>query len=82
MILTKEAGMNCKICGRVLKNTTSQQMGYGPVCYRKMFGNSIFVRNRERRTLKQRDTTAGDSTYCRIPGQMKVDDYLQSDGKT
>lgn len=71
--------MKCKMCGRALKNTVSRQVGYGPVCYRKMFGNSIFVRSRERSTLKQHDTMAGDNTYGLIMGQMKIDDYLQSD---
>jgi hypothetical protein len=79
MILTKEAGMKCKMCGRVLKNTMSRQAGYGPVCYRKMFGKYIYVRSRERSMLKQHETTTGDNTYCWIPGQMKVDDYLQFD---
>ena len=72
--------MKCKICGRVLKNTISRQAGYGPVCYRKMFGNSMLARSRECRKPKQHDAMTGDATYCLIPGQMKVDDYLQSDG--
>lgn len=79
MILIKEAGMKCKMCGKALKNTVSMQVGYGPICYRKMFGHSIFVRSREHNTLKQHDTMEGNSTYCWIPGQMKVDDFLHSD---
>lgn len=63
--------MKCKICGRPLKNAQSSRNGYGPVCYRKMFGNRAPVKH------QKHNMSSGDSTYCLIPGQMKVEEYLQ-----
>lgn len=63
--------MKCKICGRPLKNPQSSKIGYGPVCYRKMFGNKALVK------CQKHDISLCDSTYCLIPGQMKMEDYLQ-----
>jgi len=36
-----------------------------------MFGNKALVKR------QQRDISLDDSTYCLIPGQMKMEDYLQ-----
>lgn len=63
--------MKCKICGRALKNVKSREAGYGPVCYRKKFGANIPIKRRES-TL-----SAGKVSYCEVPGQMQVYDYLR-----
>lgn len=66
--------MKCKVCGRTLKRATSRDAGYGPVCYRRTFGCHIPVR------YGGHNPPAGNNTYCQIPGQMTIYDYLQSDG--
>ncbi len=72
--------MKCKICGRSLKSPQSIEAGYGPVCYRNFFGSSISVRIKKRTTSKQHDKTACDNTYCLIPGQMRLQEYLKVTG--
>ena len=63
--------MKCKICGRLLKRPQSSEVGYGPVCYRKMFGSSIPAKR------QKHNYSSGDNTYSQIPGQMKIEEYLQ-----
>lgn len=64
--------MICLKCGRKLKNVVSQQAGYGPVCYRRMFGTSL----RDGR----KDGAAGlDDVFCYdILGQITIEEYLQT----
>lgn len=81
MILTKEIGMRCKVCGRDLKNSVSRQAGYGPICYRKVFGSSL-VKRKESNALKWYNKIESENIYCLIPGQMNIEDYLQSNGMT
>ncbi len=64
--------MICLNCGRKLKSVESREAGYGPVCYRKMFGTSL----RSGRKSKVSET---DVTPCYdIPGQMTMEEYLQT----
>lgn len=72
--------MKCKICGKPLKNPRSREVGYGPVCYRRVFCSSISVQIRERSTSKQCIKTAGDNTHCLIPEQMRLQEYLKITG--
>ena len=65
--------MNCQGCGRALKSQKSRELGYGPVCYKKIFGTSAKIRG-----LSKREST-DDFPYYEIPGQMTMDDYLNSD---
>lgn len=72
--------MKCKICGKPLKCPESSEVGYGPVCYRRAFGSSTSVRIRNRSASKTYDKTVGDNTYCQIPGQMQLQEYLKITG--
>lgn len=66
--------MTCSLCGRKLKNEKSQEIGYGPVCYRRMFGSSL-------KRQRIRDRGGGeDIPYYDIPGQINIEDYLKSLG--
>ena len=64
--------MICLNCGRKLKSIASREAGYGPVCYRKMFGTSL------RSSRKDSISEKTDTPYYNIPGQMTMDEYLQT----
>ena len=34
----------CKRCKRKLKSKASQEIGYGPTCYKKEFGNNTTIK--------------------------------------
>lgn len=65
--------MVCLICGRLLKNQRSKELGYGPVCYRKTVGK---VSGQGKGKFGKR---MDDIPYYDIPGQMTLDDYLQTE---
>lgn len=65
--------MACLLCGRKLKSRKSQENGYGPVCYRKLFGSS------KRQHIKNRGH-GEDIPYYDIPGQIGIEEYLKSLG--
>jgi len=67
--------MICLNCGRKLKSVASREVGYGPVCYRKMFG--ISLSNRHKNIVPKH---AGTPCFD-IPGQMTIEEYLQMDSK-
>lgn len=62
--------MNCQGCGRTLKSQKSRELGYGPVCYKKIFGTSAKIRG-----LPKKESADG-IPYYEIPGKMTLDDYL------
>ena len=64
--------MICLNCGRKLKSIASREAGYGPVCYRKMFGTSL------RSSRKDSISETTDTPSYNIPGQMTMDEYLQT----
>lgn len=64
--------MICLNCGRKLKSIASREAGYGPVWYRKMFGTSL------RSSRKDSISETTDTPYYNIPGQMTMDEYLQT----
>jgi len=64
--------MICLNCGRKLKSATSREAGYGPVCYKKMFGTSL------RSSHKDSVSKTADIRYYNIPGQMTIEEYLQT----
>lgn len=39
--------MQCNLCGRRLKSSDSIEIGYGPVCYQKVFGSSKRIKRGE-----------------------------------
>lgn len=67
--------MKCLGCGRKLNNPQSQKIGYGPVCYKRTFGSNT---KQGRRT--QREPPLKSVGFCKIPGQISIDDYLLESG--
>ena len=65
--------MICLSCGRKLKSEASVEAGYGPVCYRKIFGVSL------KKIHKEKDLDTGNIPYYNIPGQMTMEEYLHTD---
>lgn len=65
--------MKCFICGRKLKNPQSRELGYGPICYKRKFGNS------PRTGCRGKDVApaAREEDY-NLPGQISMDEYLQT----
>ena len=64
--------MICLNCGRKLKSVASREAGYGPVCYRRMFGTSL----RSSRSDSISNTT--EIPHYNLPGQMTMEEYLQT----
>lgn len=60
--------MLCKACHRVLKTEESKKLGYGPVCYVKIFGKP--------EKIKKFDAEEKDSWD--IPGQIDLDEWLDT----
>lgn len=63
--------MICLNCGRKLKSVASREAGYGPVCYRKIFGTSL------RSSRSDNASNTMEIPHCNLPGQMTMDEYLQ-----
>lgn len=63
--------MKCSVCGRKLRNPKSQEAGYGPICYKRLFGSNMKSSN------KASPLAAEAEVNYDIPGQMSLDDYLQ-----
>lgn len=59
--------MICIACGRMLRSQESRKIGYGPVCYERLFGK------RKKRKSKE---DAGRPEDEEIPGQMNISDFL------
>lgn len=68
--------MICGACGRVLKNPDSKKTGYGPVCYKKMFGSPPPKKKESKG--KRTDESEGIHDFV-IPGQMEISDFLSSE---
>ena len=64
--------MICLNCGKKLKDAASRDAGYGPVCYKKMFGTSL------RRSRKDSVSDPANIPYYNIPGQITIEEYLQT----
>lgn len=64
--------MKCSVCGRKLRNPKSQEVGYGPVCYKRLFGSNL--RTSDKSSRSSVDVMAN----YEIPGQISLDDYLQT----
>lgn len=67
--------MKCGLCGRTLKNSDSRKMGYGSICYKRIFGNGSRPRRRA-----QREPPSESAVYYEIPGQISIEDYLRESG--
>ncbi len=64
--------MICLKCGRKLKSVASREAGYGPVCYRKMFGSSL------RSSHKKGVSKITNTPHYNLPGQMTIEEFLQT----
>lgn len=61
--------MKCMLCGRELKSQSSMEQGYGPVCYRKVYGNK---KNKNSEKIHNADSCP----VYDIPGQMTIFDFI------
>lgn len=62
--------MECLVCGRELRDPQSRGRGYGPVCYRRIFGAAKPGRGKRPSANWMQD--------YEVPGQISIDEYLQS----
>lgn len=63
--------MCCQCCGRALKSAKSRELGYGPVCYSRLFGGSATA-------FGEQGSQRADALGCQgIPGQMFMDGCLR-----
>lgn len=67
----------CMECGRKLRSQQSKVTGYGPVCYKRVFGTSMRIRDGDSKT----STVSDDIPYYEIPGQMSIEDFIETDKK-
>lgn len=65
--------MICLNCGRVLKTAKSRELGYGPICYKRMFGSSKQIGS------NIHSISADKFSDHNISGQMSLEDFLQPD---
>lgn len=68
--------MICLNCGKRLKDAKSIERGYGPICYKKVKGNTTA----RKYTCKDSSKAADEFPYYDIPGQMNLEDYLHGCG--
>lgn len=64
--------MICLNCGRKLRSAVSREVGYGPVCYRKMFGTSL------RSSRKDNGLGENGISGYNMPGQITIEEYMQT----
>lgn len=65
----------CRLCKRKLKSLGSRELGYGPVCYKKIFGTGI------QGSSKGNFSETTDIPYYDIPGQMSLEDFFRQDAE-
>lgn len=66
----------CMECGRKLKSSQSELTGYGPICYKRVFGTTMRARDGNSKS----STSIDDIPYYDIPGQMSIEDFLDNEG--
>lgn len=66
--------VRCAACKRKLTSTTARAAGYGPMCFRKLFGKAISqgVKERKKRSAIKQNTVAQSE------GQISVFDLLEA----
>ncbi|MCD7826328.1 MAG: DUF6011 domain-containing protein [Clostridiaceae bacterium] len=67
--------MTCSVCGRELKSAKSKELGYGPICYRKVFGSV------KKFHFPSSEPDVADIQYYEVPGQMRIEDFLRTDAE-
>ena len=60
-----------------IEKPTKQGSRYGPVCYKRVFGTSMRIRDGDSKT----GTASDDFPYYEIPGQMSIEDFIKADEK-
>lgn len=63
--------MKCRKCGKKIRNPDSVEVGYGPVCYQKIFGGNW------KRPRRARDNPEESMVDIQIPGQMELSDFIE-----
>lgn len=71
--------VKCGVCGRALRSAESILIGYGPVCYRRQFGSPAPKMKRSSSGGGGSGKSDGEIPYYEIPGQMNIEDFLQSE---
>lgn len=59
----------CMECGRKLRSQQSKEVGYGPVCYKRVFGTSMRIRDGDSKTQVLLQTISHIMKYqgkCRL----------------
>lgn len=64
--------MICLACGRILKSQKSKELGYGPKCYRRIYGSGGSSRKGDKGFI------IDGIPHYEVPGQISIDDYLQT----
>lgn len=64
--------MICANCGRKLKRIASKEAGYGPVCYKKLFGISLKCSHQDN-ALENANVS-----YHTLQGQITMEEYMQT----
>jgi len=65
--------VRCAACKRRLTSATARAAGYGPMCFRKLFGKSIPRGAKERK----KRSTIKQNTVAQSEGQISVFDLLE-----
>lgn len=65
--------MKCSVCGRKLRSPKSREVGYGPVCYRKI----MHPAPRKTRKKVSSGSSLDDILNYHIPGQMELSDFIK-----
>lgn len=63
----------CMECGRKLRTWQSKETGYGPVCYKRVFGISM----RSRDGTSKKEISSEKFPNYEIPGQMSIEDFIE-----
>lgn len=58
----------CMECGRKLKSSQSKLTGYGPICYKRVFGTAMRARDGNSKS----STSIDDIPYYDIPGKCRL----------
>lgn len=70
--------VRCKACRRRLTSSEAITAGFGPVCYRKLFGRSLSCSTKGSNTGQNKIKLPRKSAKCRIPiNQISVFDMQE-----